>query len=1235
MKSNLKRIISIVLTAILIVGTVAIVPQAGVSAAETSENYVELLPRGEGGTIITGDISRDSSYGTVTYSYNLTTKELIISGDGEMMSLQPALSSGSGLVWADVKTVVVEEGVKSIGDRCFYNCQNLVDVSLPNSLRTIESLAFWGCTSLESIYIPKNVKRILATAFYQCTKLTKVEFAPEIMVKDNIVSGGTNKGSAHAMLNGCTSLQEVRIPSGFSSIGVDFAKNCSNLEYVEIEDGPTQILANAFSQTKLNHIVIPESVTYIDETALPQGQMVYIYGYIGTAAETFAYSHSNCRFVNLKFNGLPTNRKIKVTYCYGGPQGPRSDMVFDPTNMDGYKFIDEKEIGFGEYAENIVPTVPSGKVFCGWYTKDELDPAVFCDGQPFNVAKTKLYNNIELYAKIEDVKPNYVNYNEDIFSFDNPSHVNGNTLNSLYYIHLREQATFIQRLGGLFNIGKLKGRLRSLDESPKGGICFGMSSLLILSKLDKLDLSYFNVDSVSEIANPMKVDRKRTKSNYIDWNTTQLLLYLYNEQNCGYTRKVLTKRFLGTNKSHIKALVNKAVGCVKPFLLTLGTEGRFKGGHAVVVYGGTKNSDGSYTINYWDPNEGWRASVIEINSSCTEALFKYYDPNSGQTYFDRYTDDAYIRGYLNASELDTYDIVGYLKDSNYHLKPRGEAPEFDEDEASTDIEITLTVNYSNFTITSSNGKSATIKDHEFSSGDADLIEPLGMAGVSGDEGYLYMIYPQGDDVTYTVLPEAESGLEEYDTAFIRDEYEEIGGGATTMSSTPISSTFSMDGTVETTSSSAVEQMVFTIRNDVTTPWYTTAFKGSTTGIKVVPTTTTTTAYTKSDCTLQMETGDDYTTVSDENVAVGANQPIVISCVNDRDVNVSVNGTTVSTQPLPYIAQFITGTSSVCEDQIGLHTGDKLTEPFAINPGYKATWYTNPEFTGTPWNFNTDTVGTSDIMLYAKWTYDSKQWINVKYYSDGELHKDDKVVIDAPQLTKLAAAPEKDGYMFTGWYLDEKCTKVVPKDYIFDEETKLYAGWKEISTVDIESADTSAVFGNNGKYSSFGLAGIQIKILESDTDAYGNGLRFCLTLGKDLYDELVYLYGDSNIKFGNVVALKDRVQNVNSLKLETTGALDSPSNNIFYDGSKYQVATTLIHHIPKENYATDIVARSYIKYVDRNGNDQIYYFTENESAHVCARGYYTSLYTAADFIYTNDPSRYSQSAIEYLKSIINS
>ena len=102
MKSSIRRIISIVLTVILVVGTVAIAPQADVSAVGTGE----LQPR-TSDNISTGDISRSSSTGTVTYSYNHTTKELTISGDGEMTSLQPVIQQSGRQVWSDVETVVI------------------------------------------------------------------------------------------------------------------------------------------------------------------------------------------------------------------------------------------------------------------------------------------------------------------------------------------------------------------------------------------------------------------------------------------------------------------------------------------------------------------------------------------------------------------------------------------------------------------------------------------------------------------------------------------------------------------------------------------------------------------------------------------------------------------------------------------------------------------------------------------------------------------------------------------------------------------------------------------------------------------------------------------------------------------------------------------------------------------------------------------------------------------------
>ena len=106
-----------------------------------------------------------------------------------------------------------------------------------------------------------------------------------------------------------------------------------------------------------------------------------------------------------------------------------------------------------------------------------------------------------------------------------------------------------------------------------------------------------------------------------------------------------------------------------------------------------------------------------------------------------------------------------------------------------------------------------------------------------------------------------------------------------------------------------------------------------------------------------------------------------------------------------------------------------------------------------------------------------------------------------------------------------------------------------------------------------------------------------------------------------------------MKLGEKGVIDSPSKNILYNGNAYNVATTLIHNIPKESYKDDIVARPYIKYVDKNGNDQIYYFTETQQGSIHAKGYFVSIYKAADYILKNDPNGYTEDQLEYLRSIV--
>ncbi|MCH5180181.1 MAG: leucine-rich repeat domain-containing protein [Erysipelotrichales bacterium] len=62
--------------------------------------------------------------------------------------------------------------VTSIKSEAFLVCENLVTVSIPDSVKSIGSWAFSGCDSLASIVIPSSVTSIGYLAFYHCNSLT-------------------------------------------------------------------------------------------------------------------------------------------------------------------------------------------------------------------------------------------------------------------------------------------------------------------------------------------------------------------------------------------------------------------------------------------------------------------------------------------------------------------------------------------------------------------------------------------------------------------------------------------------------------------------------------------------------------------------------------------------------------------------------------------------------------------------------------------------------------------------------------------------------------------------------------------------------------------------------------------------------------------------------------------------------------------------------------------------------
>ena len=126
--------------------------------------------------------------GPLNWNYDAGTKTLTITGTGAM----PDFADFNDQPWKDVrekiKTVVIETGVTSIGNRAFTGCEALTSVTLPESgLETIGEKAFMGCEKLLSITIPKSVTTIKEQAFLYCQALggvtvrwTEARFIPAI-----------------------------------------------------------------------------------------------------------------------------------------------------------------------------------------------------------------------------------------------------------------------------------------------------------------------------------------------------------------------------------------------------------------------------------------------------------------------------------------------------------------------------------------------------------------------------------------------------------------------------------------------------------------------------------------------------------------------------------------------------------------------------------------------------------------------------------------------------------------------------------------------------------------------------------------------------------------------------------------------------------------------------------------------------------------------------------------------
>ena len=154
----------------------------------------------------------------------------------------------------EIKSVIVEAGVKNIGGEAFRNCSSLSKIVLPEGLTTIEGIAFWNCQNLSEIVLPKSVINIEYRAFEDCSGLLKV-----------VMHEGVKTIGEYAFEN-CSNLSRIVLPEGLTEINRGLFEGCSNLLEVELPKSLTSIYYDAFkSCSSLSKIVLPGGLTKIGD----------------------------------------------------------------------------------------------------------------------------------------------------------------------------------------------------------------------------------------------------------------------------------------------------------------------------------------------------------------------------------------------------------------------------------------------------------------------------------------------------------------------------------------------------------------------------------------------------------------------------------------------------------------------------------------------------------------------------------------------------------------------------------------------------------------------------------------------------------------------------------------------------------------------------------------------------------------------------------------------------------
>ena len=286
-----KRILSLLLALVLVIGLMPVTAQAGELdnglQYNIYGNYVMITDYTGSDTdvVIPAEIEGLPVIEIRMYAfYNSPDLASISIPDSVTKIGESAFRDCSSLT-----SISIPDGVTEIDYHVFDGCSSLTSISIPDSITEIGEGAFQCCSSLTSISIPDSVTEIGLHAFHGCSSLTGIHVnehnpnyssddrgvlfdkskttliqAPGAIADSYTIPNCVNEIGYRAFI-ACSGLTSISIPNSVTKIGEFAFMGCSTLSSISIPDSVAEINHGAFMDcSALTNISIPDSITKID-----------------------------------------------------------------------------------------------------------------------------------------------------------------------------------------------------------------------------------------------------------------------------------------------------------------------------------------------------------------------------------------------------------------------------------------------------------------------------------------------------------------------------------------------------------------------------------------------------------------------------------------------------------------------------------------------------------------------------------------------------------------------------------------------------------------------------------------------------------------------------------------------------------------------------------------------------------------------------------------------------------